>query len=120
MPIEERLLRKLTLELVKIGADRLASEAGSAQRLSVSLPPVIVSLPKSKWTVFRLSVVMLSVVVFESVTRRVVPTSWMALAASLKVVGLKGMPATPVESVFSTRTENHTVPLIGASSEQPL
>ena len=75
MPIEERLLRKLVLELVNVGTDRLASEAGSVQRLSVSLPAVIVSLPKSKWTALRLSVATLFVVVFERVTHRVVPTS---------------------------------------------
>ena len=56
----------------------------------------------------------------ERVTRRVVPTSSIVLAALLKVVGLKAIPATPVASVLLTRTENHTVPLIGESSEQPL
>src|SRR4051812_6050311 len=120
IPIEDRLLKKFALELVKIGAERLLSDVGSVQRLSVSFPEVMVSLPTSRWTLLRLRVAMLFVVVFERVTLSVVPVSWMTFAASLKVLGLNEMPATPVASVLSTSTENHTVPLIGASSGQPL
>ena len=65
MPSEERLLRKLKLELVKVGADRFAIEVGSAHRLSVSLPAVIVSLPKSRWTLLRLRLATLFVVLLK-------------------------------------------------------
>src|SRR6478609_5526634 len=112
-PIEERLLKKLKLELVKAGTDRFAIEAGSVQRLSVSFPAVTVTLPNSKWTLLRFSVATLFVVLLARVTRSVVPTSSIALAASLKVVGLNEMPATPVESVLLRSTENQTVPFIG-------
>src|SRR5436190_14294503 len=119
MPIDERPARKFALELLKIGAVRLLSEAGSAQRLSVSLPAVIVSLPTRRWTLFSGNEATL-LVVLSSVMLSVVPMSWMLFVVSPKPVGLNEMPAEPVASVLLTRKENQTVPLIGASSEHPL